>query len=137
MYCVVLHLKELYGLGVRRIGVTSLPPVGCLPSQRTLRGGVERNCVEEYNEAAQLFNNKLWAELGSINAEFGDAVIAYIDIYNLPLKNMVCRLILTMLIIYYSCGCGIEMIEFDRIQDWRQRLLWNRGNRSDFSLQDW
>lgn len=83
---VVLYLKGLYGLGVRRIGVTSLPPVGCLPSQRTLRGGLERNCVDEYNEAARLFNEKLSAELASINAQLGDALIVYIDIYNLPLN---------------------------------------------------
>ncbi|XP_057794878.1 GDSL esterase/lipase EXL3-like [Salvia miltiorrhiza] len=76
---------DLYGLGVRRIGVTSLPPVGCLPSQRTLRGGLERKCVDEYNEVAELFNHKLSAQLLSINAQLDDAYIFFIDIYTLPL----------------------------------------------------
>ncbi|KAH6782740.1 GDSL-like Lipase/Acylhydrolase superfamily protein [Perilla frutescens var. frutescens] len=79
-------VQDLYRLGARRIGVTSLPPVGCLPSQRTLRGGPERNCVDEYNQVAQLFNERLSAELASINAQFIDALIVYIDIYNLPLN---------------------------------------------------
>ncbi|KAL8514786.1 hypothetical protein ACS0TY_013750 [Phlomoides rotata] len=78
-------VQELYGVGVRRMGVTGLPPVGCLPSQRTLRGGVQRNCIDEYNEAAQLFNHKLEAELNSLNNQRHDALIIYIDIFTLPL----------------------------------------------------
>lgn len=77
--------KDLYQLGVRRIAVTSLPPVGCLPSQRTLRGGLERKCVDEYNEAAELFNRKLSAELVSLKDQLSDALIFFIDIYTLPL----------------------------------------------------
>ncbi|KAK7855914.1 gdsl esterase/lipase exl3 [Quercus suber] len=34
-------IKELYGLGARRIGVFSAPPLGCVPSQRFLVGGFE------------------------------------------------------------------------------------------------
>ncbi|XP_077246652.1 GDSL esterase/lipase EXL3-like isoform X2 [Tasmannia lanceolata] len=30
--------QELYRLGARKVGVTGLPPVGCVPSQRTLAG---------------------------------------------------------------------------------------------------
>lgn len=51
-----LNIKELYKLGARRIGVFGIPPIGCLPSQRTLQGGVQRQCAENYNELAQLFN---------------------------------------------------------------------------------
>ncbi|KAL8524163.1 hypothetical protein ACS0TY_013940 [Phlomoides rotata] len=78
-------VQDLYKLGARRILVLGLPALGCLPSQRTLRGGVERHCVEEFNEAAQLFNEKLKHELGSINVQSPEAVIAYGDVYNLPL----------------------------------------------------
>ncbi|KAI3464802.1 hypothetical protein Pfo_021465 [Paulownia fortunei] len=78
-------VQDLYRLGARRIGVFSLPPIGCLPSQRTLRGGLERKCVDEYNQVAQLFNKKLSAEMASINIHFPEARIVYIDIYNLPL----------------------------------------------------
>ncbi|KAI3464803.1 hypothetical protein Pfo_021466 [Paulownia fortunei] len=36
-------VQDLYGLGARRIGVSGLPPIGCLPSQRTLRGDLKDN----------------------------------------------------------------------------------------------
>ncbi|KAL7117553.1 hypothetical protein ACP275_03G078500 [Erythranthe tilingii] len=75
-------VQELYDLGVRRIAVFSLPPEGCLPSQRTLAGGLRRNCVDEYNEAAQLFNNKLSDEIASLNAQLSEAKFVYVDIYN-------------------------------------------------------
>ncbi|KAL6995878.1 hypothetical protein U1Q18_006012 [Sarracenia purpurea var. burkii] len=60
-------VQDLYGLGARRIGVFSVPPIGCLPSQRTLAGGLHRNCAENYNKAASLFNTKLSAKLNSFN----------------------------------------------------------------------
>ncbi|KAL0325905.1 UNVERIFIED_CONTAM: GDSL esterase/lipase EXL2 [Sesamum radiatum] len=78
-------VQELYKLGARRIGVFGLPPLGCLPSQRTLKGGAERKCIDIYNQVAELFNNKLSAEVDSINSRYPEARVVYIDIYNLPL----------------------------------------------------
>ncbi|KAL0360517.1 UNVERIFIED_CONTAM: GDSL esterase/lipase EXL1 [Sesamum radiatum] len=75
-------VQDLYRLGARRIGLLRLPPIGCLPSQRTLRGGPARNCVDEYNQVARLFNDKLSAALNSINRQFPDARVVDIDIYN-------------------------------------------------------
>ncbi|KAJ9675072.1 hypothetical protein PVL29_024144 [Vitis rotundifolia] len=74
-------LKELYGLGARRIGVASAPPLGCLPSQRSLAGGKQRECAEDHNDAAKLFNTKLSSQLDSLNANFPQAKFVYIDIY--------------------------------------------------------
>ncbi|KAJ8561322.1 hypothetical protein K7X08_027512 [Anisodus acutangulus] len=56
-------IQELYKLGARKIGVFGIPPVGCLPFQRTLSGGISRLCVVEYNEAAQLANTKISAAI--------------------------------------------------------------------------
>ncbi|CAK9178397.1 unnamed protein product [Ilex paraguariensis] len=78
-------VQHLYGLGARKIGVFGVPPIGCVPAQRTLAGGVQRNCVENYNQAAQLFNYKLSAELKSLNSNLPQARVVYLDIYNLPL----------------------------------------------------
>ncbi|GFP95234.1 GDSL esterase/lipase exl3 [Phtheirospermum japonicum] len=78
-------VQDLYKLGARRIGVFGLPPLGCLPSQRTLKGGAERECVDLYNQAAEMFNYKLSAEMDSINTRYPAARIIYIDIYKLPL----------------------------------------------------
>ncbi|KAL6316551.1 hypothetical protein AAG906_018254 [Vitis piasezkii] len=81
-------VKELYGLGARRIAVFSAPPLGCLPSQRSLAGGIERECVEKYNEASKLFNTKLSSGLDSLNTNFPLAKFVYIDIYN-PLLDII------------------------------------------------
>ncbi|GMI96869.1 hypothetical protein like AT1G75900 [Hibiscus trionum] len=75
-------LKELYGLGARRIGVFSTPPIGCLTSQRTLAGGIERECAEDYNVAATLFNNKLISVLDSFRRSMPDGRFVYMDVYN-------------------------------------------------------
>lgn len=81
-------VQDLYGLGGRRIGILGLPPLGCLPSQRTLRGGPQRNCVKIYNEVSQLFNSKLSAEINRLNNSYGDANIIYGDIFT-PLIDII------------------------------------------------
>uniref|UniRef100_A0A5B7B2B9 GDSL esterase/lipase EXL3-like n=1 Tax=Davidia involucrata TaxID=16924 RepID=A0A5B7B2B9_DAVIN len=81
-------VQELYKLGARRIGVASVPPIGCLPSQRTLAGGPQRKCVEKYNEAAQLFNTKLSAELYSLNSNLPQAKMVNLDIFT-PLLDLI------------------------------------------------
>ncbi|KAI6671527.1 hypothetical protein NL676_006412 [Syzygium grande] len=75
-------IQELYGLGARKIGVLSLPPIGCVPSQRTLDGGLERACSEPANQAAALFNSKLSSVINSLNQKLPGANLIYIDIYS-------------------------------------------------------
>ncbi|KAE8720694.1 GDSL esterase/lipase EXL2 [Hibiscus syriacus] len=75
-------LKELYGLGARRIGVFSAPPIGCLPSLRSLAAGIGMGCAEDDNFAAKLFNEKLYAVVDSLQANQSDGKFVYIDVYN-------------------------------------------------------
>lgn len=80
--------KELIAVGARRIGIISAPPIGCLPSQRTLGGGRRRRCVEKYNHAAELFNTKLSAEVEWLNNNnIVQGRVVYIDAYN-PLLDI-------------------------------------------------
>ncbi|XP_052200702.1 GDSL esterase/lipase EXL3-like isoform X1 [Diospyros lotus] len=83
-------IRNLYAAGGRRIGVFGIPPIGCLPSQRTLAGGGLRVCAENYNQAAQLFNAKLSEALHSLTSTLNDrnARLVYIDIYN-PLIDII------------------------------------------------
>ena len=78
-------LKDLYGLGARRIGMFGIPPIGCLPSQRTLKGGEERQCVDNLNQAAKLFNNKLEAYSSSQGNKLPNSRLVYVDTYNVLL----------------------------------------------------
>ncbi|KAJ3684534.1 hypothetical protein LUZ61_013698 [Rhynchospora tenuis] len=57
------YVKDLYKLGARRFAVVGLPPVGCLPYQRTAAGGHDRVCVANRNEFALTYNTKLKAEI--------------------------------------------------------------------------
>ncbi|PON89370.1 Lipase [Trema orientale] len=81
-------LQDLYGQGARRIGVVSLPPIGCVPSQRTLSGDIARGCQEQANQAARLFNSKLSFLMSSLNKRFPEARLVYFDIYN-PLLSLI------------------------------------------------
>ncbi|XAR61633.1 Triacylglycerol lipase [Bertholletia excelsa] len=78
-------VRDLYALGARKIGVAGIPPVGCVPAQRTIAGGPHRNCAKHYNQAAQLFNTKLQAKLSSLNRHLPQARMVYLDIYTLLL----------------------------------------------------
>lgn len=83
-------IKEIYKLGARRIGVFSAAPIGYLPSQKTLGGGVFRKTNEKYNEAAKLFNSKLSKELDYLHSNLPNSNVIYIDIYS-PLLDIILK----------------------------------------------
>ncbi|XP_020574433.1 GDSL esterase/lipase EXL3-like [Phalaenopsis equestris] len=78
-------IQNLYQMGARKIGFVGLPPVGCLPSQRTLGGGLLRRCVPIRNEAAQLYNSKINAELQRLSRTLNGTLLIYLDIYTIIL----------------------------------------------------
>ncbi|XP_057548828.1 GDSL esterase/lipase At5g03820-like [Amaranthus tricolor] len=81
-------VQTLYGLGVRRIGVTSLPPMGCLPAAITLFGGGTNQCVERLNKDALSFNSKLNGVAQSLQTKLADLKLVVFDIYQ-PLLDMI------------------------------------------------
>ncbi|PPR87927.1 hypothetical protein GOBAR_AA32759 [Gossypium barbadense] len=72
---------NVYGLGVRKIGITSLPPLGCIPLARTLFGYHEKGCVSRFNTDAQQFNKKLNAATTNLQKQHSDLKIVVFDIY--------------------------------------------------------
>lgn len=83
IFCImVTKLKEINELGARRIAVYGVPPIGCLPSQRTLAGGPLRNCAQNRNQATQLYNTKLQSKLDLLSQKFPLSKIVYVDVYN-------------------------------------------------------
>lgn len=81
-------MQELYGLGARKVGVIGLPVLGCVPSQRTIQGGIQRACADFENQAVMLFNNKLSSQVDALSKKFPETRLVYLDIYN-PLLNMI------------------------------------------------
>ncbi|KAK1360221.1 GDSL esterase/lipase APG [Heracleum sosnowskyi] len=75
-------IKDLYGLGARRVGVTSLPPLGCLPAVKTFFGLHEKGCVSRINTVAQGFNKKLNLATEKLKKQLPDLKITVFDIFN-------------------------------------------------------
>ncbi|KAK8304668.1 hypothetical protein V6Z12_D03G008700 [Gossypium hirsutum] len=83
-------LQDLYGLGARRIGLLGLPPIGCVPSQRTIGGGKNRDCYEAENQLAIAYNAKLSGVIDSLKAvdTLPDTKFIFLDIYY-PLLSLI------------------------------------------------
>ncbi|KAK8505937.1 hypothetical protein V6N13_002593 [Hibiscus sabdariffa] len=62
-------LRELHGLGVRKLSITGLPPMGCLPLERATNIMGQNDCVPEYNNVASEFNRKLEGLVVKLNKE--------------------------------------------------------------------
>ncbi|KAI8529614.1 hypothetical protein RHMOL_Rhmol12G0238600 [Rhododendron molle] len=81
-------VEDLYKLGARRIGVTSLPPLGCLPATITLFGFLESGCVSRINTDAQGFNKKITSAAANLPKQLPGLKIAIFDIFK-PLYDLV------------------------------------------------
>ncbi|PIA42879.1 hypothetical protein AQUCO_02000377v1 [Aquilegia coerulea] len=81
-------IKDLHGQGARRIGVTSLPPIGCLPAAITLFGYGNNGCISRLNNDAQGFNKKINAAAAQLRKQLPGLKIAIFDIYK-PLLDVV------------------------------------------------
>ncbi|GLT49035.1 hypothetical protein SLA2020_226200 [Shorea laevis] len=81
-------VKDLHGLGARKIGVTSLPPLGCLPLARTLFGWHEKGCVSRINNDAQQFNKKINSAAANLQKQLPGLKIVVFDIFK-PLSDLV------------------------------------------------
>ncbi|KAL6496988.1 hypothetical protein OROGR_028917 [Orobanche gracilis] len=81
-------IKDLYGLGARRIGVTSLPPLGCVPAARTIFGFHESGCVSRLNVDAQRFNEKMNSATAQLQKQLPSLKIVVFDVFQ-PLYDIV------------------------------------------------
>ncbi|XP_059067422.1 GDSL esterase/lipase At2g42990-like [Cryptomeria japonica] len=83
-YIWVLILQELYNLGATRIALINLPPLGCLPIERTLTSLKNKGaCDVERDEAASGFNSGLNAMIDGLKPVFPTLKIASLDYNNL------------------------------------------------------
>ncbi|XP_072983431.1 GDSL esterase/lipase APG-like [Typha latifolia] len=80
-------INELYKLGARKVGVTSLPPLGCLPATIQKYGHRRGECISRLNDYARDFNTKLEAAVNSSSRLFPELRIVIFDIYK-PLYDL-------------------------------------------------
>lgn len=77
-------------MGARRIGVTTLPPLGCLPAAITVFGSDSNECVAKLNNDALSFNSKLNATSQSLRTKFSGLNLVVLDTYK-PLYDLITK----------------------------------------------
>jgi phospholipase/lecithinase/hemolysin len=75
-------------LGARKLGVASLPPLGCLPAAITLFGFKENGCVSRFNTDAQGFNRKINSAATNLQKQLPGLKIVIFDIFK-PLYDVI------------------------------------------------
>ncbi|XP_057779307.1 GDSL esterase/lipase At5g03820-like [Salvia miltiorrhiza] len=104
-------IQNLYGLGARRIGVTSLPPLGCLPGAITLFGKSGSNgCVTRLDNDTVSFNRKLNTTSENLKASLGGLKLVVFDIYQ-PLLDLISHPSDTGFFEARKACCGTGIVE--------------------------
>ncbi|PKU62649.1 GDSL esterase/lipase EXL3 [Dendrobium catenatum] len=83
LHSALSFVEDLINEGAQKIGVVGIPPVGCVPAQRTLDGGMQRSCVPGQNQMAQIYNTALAKEMQGLNAKYPGRLLVYVDIYDI------------------------------------------------------
>lgn len=76
-------LQRLYNLGARKIVVTNVGPIGCIPSQRDTNPAAGDSCVLFPNQLAQLFNNQLKGLIADLSSNLKGSMFVYADVYHI------------------------------------------------------
>jgi len=66
-------VQVLYILGARKIALSAVGPLGCVPHEVSIHGKPGSLCVEAENDAVTLLNDKLKALVQRFNQQFPDA----------------------------------------------------------------
>ncbi|KAL4185054.1 hypothetical protein AMTRI_Chr10g228680 [Amborella trichopoda] len=78
----VNFVKELYSLGARKISFGGLPPMGCLPLERTTNAMSGSRCVEQYNQVARDYNTLLTREVVALNCQLPGIKLVFSNPYD-------------------------------------------------------
>ncbi|KAK4586484.1 hypothetical protein RGQ29_023572 [Quercus rubra] len=78
-----LQLTRLYNLGTRKIVVSSVGPIGCIPFERDANPAAGDNCVSLANQLAQLFNAELKSLITDLSTNLKESKFVYADSYSI------------------------------------------------------
>lgn len=90
-------MQRLFNLGARKIVVTNVGPIGCIPSQRDTNPSAGDYCVSLPNQLAQLYNNQLKSLIADLSSNLKGSMFVYADVYHI-LEDM-----LNNYIVYGMC----------------------------------
>ncbi|GKV09740.1 hypothetical protein SLEP1_g21196 [Rubroshorea leprosula] len=75
-------LKEIYGMGGRKIAFQNAGPLGCLPSMREMNPNLGGECAEELSKLAGLHNRYLASVLKKLESELPGFKYSLFDYFN-------------------------------------------------------
>lgn len=78
-------IVSLHHLGARKMDLTGIPPMGCLPLERAMNVMGGSSCNENYNDLSRRFNRKLVAMADKLNRTLPGMRIAYCNVYDIVL----------------------------------------------------
>jgi len=76
-------ITDLHHLGARKLDLTGVPPMGCLPLERAMNLMSGSSCNEEYNKVSRDFNMKLQGLADKLNRTLPGMRIAYGNVYDI------------------------------------------------------
>ncbi|GAU27683.1 hypothetical protein TSUD_126290 [Trifolium subterraneum] len=79
-------LRELYDLGARKISLSGIPPMGCLPLERAINIWGHHSCIDHYNDVALEFNAKLGWLVTKLNKELNGFQLVDASAYDMVLQ---------------------------------------------------
>ncbi|KAJ4849372.1 hypothetical protein Tsubulata_043054 [Turnera subulata] len=79
-------ITTLHNLGARKISISGLPPMGCLPLERTRNLLFGEDCIEEYNNVAKDFNGQLLGLVTKLNRELTGIQLVLSNPYDILLQ---------------------------------------------------
>ncbi|KAG4972224.1 hypothetical protein JHK85_038645 [Glycine max] len=132
-YINPLLYKNLYALGARRIGVTSLPPMGCLPAAITLFGSDSNRCVVKLNNDSVNFNKKLNTTSQSLQKSLSGLKLVILDIYQ-PLYDLVTKPSENGFFEARKACCGTGLLETSVLCN--QKSIGTCANASEYVFWD-
>ncbi|XP_004488333.1 GDSL esterase/lipase At5g22810-like [Cicer arietinum] len=88
--CYSNFIQKLYALGARKIAVSTLPPIGCLPFIITLFSPHSNKCVEMLNNVAIDYNIKLNSTSEKLLKMLPNLNLVILDIYE-PLYKLITK----------------------------------------------
>lgn len=77
---LAVNLKRIHGLGVKKIAMTGLEPLGCLPRSTAINSF--QQCNETQNLLVNLHNLLLQEAVVKLNNETKDSALIILDLYD-------------------------------------------------------
>lgn len=77
------QLRQLYNMGARKFSISSLGPLGCIPSQLNINKSPDGTCIDKLQQLSANFNAALKPMTEQLNAELPDATYVFVNSLNI------------------------------------------------------